>query len=126
MATVNTLYRVKNSQVKTVLDSVPVQLVGASVSIDIVGSRTKPSSLSEMTTIGPFVDDAALIESEGWYNFSSLPYYIAFVGTADAIEVDNVQMKELGANFSPVDPESMQFINDTIEPTIILEPNKLW
>ena len=96
MATVNTLYRVRNSQVKTVLDSVPVQL-GGTVSIDIVGSRTKPASLAEMTSIGPYVDDALLITEAGWYDFNSMPHYIAFVGTADVIEVDNVQMKEIGA-----------------------------
>lgn len=95
MANVNTLYRVKNSQVKTVLDSIPVRLEGATVSIDILGSLTKPSTLADMTTIGPY-DGNALIEEAGWHDFNSLPYYIAFVGTADIIEVDNVMMKEIG------------------------------
>lgn len=98
MADLNTLYKVKNSQIKTVLGSVPVRVSGTGIDIDILGSLKKPASLSEMESIGPYVDDALTIVESGYYDFLSMPFYIAVSGTATdlVLEIENVKLIEIG------------------------------
>lgn len=73
---------------------VGIRLSGASLSCLIYGSDRVADSISEMENIRA-PEDLEAITASGWYNFSSLPNYIAFVGVADTIEMTNLNLQEI-------------------------------
>lgn len=66
---------------------------GSSVSINVLGSNTKPISTSDMVDIA-----GEQIEAAGAYPFSMLPRFIYINGTADSVELMLYNIEEtLGA-----------------------------
>lgn len=88
------LYELDSSSRTSAGDDIAIRLIGASVSIDIVGSEQEPASLADMATIAP---DDAPFTSAGWLSFGVLPRYIAFVGTADDVEASSCILNARGA-----------------------------
>ncbi len=90
MYAVDTLYEVQNTGRAKIGDDIPIRLIRTvAPSIVIYGSEEKPSAIADMQNI--HTDSTPLIVAD-WYNFGSLPKFIAFVGDVDDIEVSNVRL----------------------------------
>lgn len=87
------LYEVRNPQRRKAGDAIPIRFIGGTVSITIYGSEEKPDNISDMKDIAS--DDSPFVTAD-WYNFDSLPRFIAFVGTVTDIEVSNVALDLIG------------------------------
>lgn len=72
-----------------------VIIKGDTVSINVYGSHTLPETIDDMVDIA----NNTLFEAAGAYNFSILPNYVCFYGTADSIEVVNYDESEELATF---------------------------
>ena len=94
MYDVDILYEVKNEKDKRVSSTIPIRIISAAApSITVYGSEELPADVADMKDLASA--DSPFIVAD-WYSFNSVPRYIAFVGTADAIEVSNIELIERG------------------------------
>lgn len=85
------LYRVKKEEVIEKGSGIPFWVIGGTVTA--YGSSRFPSSIANMADIFP--DDSPL--AVGVYEAGSLFTYISFTGSATSIQLDNVNLEDLGA-----------------------------
>jgi len=91
MASNTKFYKVVGDSKENIGSVVPLRFKGSTIDVNIVGSQGLPTALSDMTTIL-----TANLDSTTWYEFSSLPKYIAFTGTFDSFEIQNYFLTEIG------------------------------
>lgn len=95
MYSVGILYEVQSEKEKRIAGSIPIRIISAAApSIIVYGSEEMPANVSDMADIASA--DSPFILA-GWLTFYSLPKYISFVGTADDIEVSNIELIDRGA-----------------------------
>ena len=95
MYDVDILYEVEDLFLKRNASSIPIRIISAAApSITIYGSEELPANIADMQDLASA--DSPFIISDV-YNFNSVPRYIAFVGTADDIEVSNIKLTPRGA-----------------------------
>lgn len=88
------LYEVEKSGQGKAGDTIPIRIISAvAPSIIIYGAEETPVSVAVMQDIAS--GDSPFIVAD-YYNFASLPRFIAFIGTADDIQVSNVRLKLIG------------------------------
>ncbi len=89
------LYEVQETGRAKIGDKIPIRIIDAGApSIIIYGSEQKPVNVAAMADIASDVSPFIVAD---WYDFDALPKYIAFIGTADDIEVSNVRLVDLSA-----------------------------
>ena len=89
------LYKIKSDGVVDAADgAIGIRLNDASLSCTIYGSQNKKTAIGDMENIRA-PEDIGPITAPGWYNFNTLPNYIAFVGTAAIIETTNIILEEI-------------------------------
>ena len=94
MYDVDILYEVKNEKDKRVSSTIPIRIISAAApSITVYGSEELPEDVADMQDLASA--DSPFIVADV-YGFSSVMRYIAFIGTADAIEVSNIELIERG------------------------------
>lgn len=74
------------------LSSIAIRILGTSPSITIYGSNKMPNAVSEMQDISS--EDSPLVGAD-YYNYATLTKFISFVGTADSIYIDHVDITEI-------------------------------
>jgi len=93
MYTTGKLYEVSKSGRPVIGNDVPIRIISAlAPSIAIYGSEQVPDAVSDMQNIHS--ESTPIIVSD-YYRFASIPRYIAFIGTADDIEVSNCKLDEI-------------------------------
>jgi hypothetical protein len=68
---------------------------GAGISIDVLGSETRPALITDMVDIA----GGTTLTDTGAHTFEILPQYIYFDGTADSIELINYEVVETLGSF---------------------------
>ena len=87
---VGKLYSVKASTTFQIGQTARIELKGT-VSLIIYGSEEIQTSVANLTPV------SEAITADGFYPCDTLPTYIAFIGTADRINVGGYDLTEIGA-----------------------------
>lgn len=92
MYEVDKLYQIKEIEVQRKAGStIPMIIKGTSPSITIYGSESKPTAIADMVDLTPDVSPI----TDNLVVLDSLFRYIAFVGTTDGIEFNNIALTEI-------------------------------
>ncbi len=90
------LYETRKSGRTPIGVEIPIRIISAAApSLIIYGSEKLPANVSDMADIDNGVSTP--YTAAGYIRVNSLPRYIAFIGTADSIEVSNVALDDKGA-----------------------------
>ena len=90
MATTGKLYLAKPSCSENIGKTARLELKGATLNVIVYGSEDLQTSVANMTACTDALTD------ESYYTLDTLPTYIAFIGTADRINIGGYDLTLIG------------------------------